>query len=95
MEKDNAKPVDYIMVILIIVGAVMLARGLSYEIPSRTFSFSQVHKYVGGDAYNGIMEASIRGGEISGAITAKAIYTVGGLIIIALGSSRIKINKKY
>jgi len=38
-------------------------------------------RYVGGDAYNFIIEASIRGGEIAGRTSATAILLVGGLII--------------
>ena len=40
-------------------------------------------EYVGGDAYNYIIEASLRGGAISGASAAKAIYlSAAGLIFI-------------
>ena len=50
------------------------------------------HRYVGGDAYNFIIEASIRGGEIAGGRSARATYLTGGFImatgsLIALGVS--------
>ena len=42
-----------------------------------------MYEYVGGDAYNYIVEASLRGGEISGALTAKAIYFgIAGILLI-------------
>ena len=87
MEK---KPLDIVMIIIFVIGAILLIVGLNYDIPSRTFWFYSIEKYVGGDAYNGIIEAAIRGGEISGAITAKAIYTCSGIITILLSLLRYK-----
>ena len=84
------KKTDAIAVVLVIVGAILLYAGLTYDIPSREFSFYSIKEYVGGDAYNGIIEASIRGGEIAGATITKAIYTCSGIIVMALGSIRAK-----
>ena len=39
-----------------------------------SYGTGKMEEYVGGDAYNFIIEAALRGGEISGALTAKAIY---------------------
>jgi hypothetical protein len=66
----------------IIAGIILIIISLTIEIPSRRFSFYEVEKYVGGDAYNAVIEASIRGGEIAGASASKAIYRVGGIIIL-------------
>ena len=74
-----------IMVIIIIIGLTLLIIGLVYEIPSREFYFSDLKKYVGGDAYNAIIEGSLRGGEISGAIISKAIYICSGIITMSIG----------
>lgn len=91
MEQEKSKKsLDIIMIIILIIGAILLIKGLSYEIPSREFSFYGIKEYVGGDAYNGIIESSIRGGEISGATSAKAIYICSGIITMALGLLRVK-----
>ena len=92
MEKENKKSLDIIMIILFVLGIVLLVVGLNYNIPSREFSFYSLKKYVGGDAYNAIIESSIRGGEISGAMTSKAIYICSGIITMSLTLLRFKKN---
>jgi hypothetical protein len=74
----------------IIVGIVLIIVSFFVSVPSR--EISNPERYIGGDAYNYQIEASIRGGEIAGAKTTKAIYLTGGIIIflgsfIALGFS--------
>lgn len=76
---------DTIKIVLIIVGIILIMYGFLYEIPSRIFSFDEIVKYVGGDAYNAIIESSIRGGEIAGAMITKTLCVCTGLIITALG----------
>jgi len=53
-------------------------------------------EYVGGDAYNFIIEAGIRGGEISGATTSRAIYasaaTIARSVYISAGMLSIAIG---
>lgn len=94
MEKETSvetkKGINILMLIVMIVGIVLLIIGLSYEIPSRTFSFYGIEKYVGGDAYNAIIESSIRGGEISGAMISKAVYICSGIITMSIGALGIK-----
>jgi hypothetical protein len=51
-------------------------------------------KYVGGDAYNYQIEASLRGGEIAGAMVAKAVYLTGGLILFFGSSIALEFSKK-
>lgn len=96
MEKEKnievKKGINALMLIVMIVGAILLIIGINYKIPSREFSFYDLKKYVGGDAYNAIIEASIRGGEISGAKICKALYISGGIITISLGLLKGKNN---
>ncbi len=94
MEKETnietKKGINILMLIVMIVGAILLIVGLSYDIPSRTFSFYGLKEYVGGDAYNAIIESSLRGGEISGAIVSKAVYICSGIITMSIGALGIK-----
>ena len=79
-----------IVIYVIIAGIVLLIIGINYKVPSREFSFYGIEKYVGGDAYNAIIESGIRGGEISGAMATKAIYICSGVITMSLGVLGIK-----
>lgn len=96
----NGKKVDGFNVFMIIVmilimtgGLVLLIIGLTYKIPSRSFNFYGIKEYVGGDAYNAIIESSIRGGEISGAMVTKALYICTGIITISLSAVGLKKKK--
>ena len=80
---------DVISIILIVVGIILLIAGIATKIPDKEFSFYTITKYVGGDAYNAIIESSLRGGIIT-----KAVYVTGGLIISAIGINRIKISNQ-
>ena len=96
--KSNRGKKDIIiipLILLLIIGFIMVIVGFAYHVPSRYFSFAyDVYKYVGGDAYNGIIEASLRGGQIAGAMAAKAIYMVGGFIIMGISIIGIKLTLK-
>lgn len=74
-----------IAIIVVIAGLALLIAGIKYEIPNRKFSFRTLEEYVGGDAYNAMIEASIRGGEIASAKTSKTIYICSGTITMAIG----------
>lgn len=74
-------------IIIVIVGIAMLSHNVN--VPLDTFSFSSIKEYVGGDAYNAMIEASIRGGKISGAMAESAIYKVAGIITVCLGAITI------
>ena len=50
--------------------------------PGSYLSSGSVVAYVGGDAYNYIMEASLRGGEIAGAVAKRALYICSGWIVL-------------
>lgn len=47
--------------------------------------YSAIDEYVGGDAYNFIIGASLVAGKISGTMTTKAVFIVGGLLCICFG----------
>lgn len=82
-----------ISVLMIVSGAILLLVGLFMKIPSKeltTYSlledkYSVIEEYVGGDAYNYMIGASLVGGEIAGAKTQKAIYISAGLSLLCLG----------
>lgn len=75
---------------LIIFGILFTLTGIFYNIPERVIPYDY-KEYVGGDAYNLIIEASILGGEISGAQISKTIYTVFGWSLIIAGGILIQI----
>ena len=47
--------------------------------------YSSIDEYVGGDAYNYIIGASLVGGKIAGTLATKAILIVGGALSFGLG----------
>lgn len=55
--------------------------------------YSSIDEYVGGDAYNYIIGATLVGSRISGSIAAKSIYISSGIICICLGIKEIADNK--
>ena len=77
-------------IIGLILVAVFLVLGFTSQIPEKyikSYGDNKMYEYVGGDAYNYIIEASLRGGEISGAQTTKAIYFAAAGIIFLLSLS--------
>lgn len=80
-------------------GALCLLVGLFFPMPGEdltTYSLNgpeyfHIEEYVGGDAYNYIIGACILGGHISGAMTAKAVFAVGGLALICMGAATLAI----
>ncbi len=70
----------------IILSAVFLVLGFISSTPDKyikSYGDNKMYEYVGGDAYNYIIEASLRGGEIAGAKTAKATYfSVAGILFV-------------
>ena len=82
-----------ISVSVIVLGALLFIVGLFTQIPSKELTtyealddkYSVIEEYVGGDAYNYIIGASLVGGEIAGAKAQKAIFISVGLFIICLG----------
>ena len=81
----SKKVIMTIATIVIIAGLILLIVGIKYDVPNRKFSFRTLEEYVGGDAYNAMIEASIRGGEIAAAKTSETIYICSGTITMAIG----------
>ncbi|MDE7295114.1 MAG: hypothetical protein K2N72_11875, partial [Oscillospiraceae bacterium] len=84
-----------IKILGIITSLALIAVGIFLPVPPKkinTYSYSNegYHEYVGGDAYNIQIEASLRGGIIAGRTAAKAILISAGVLelflVIALSS---------
>lgn len=56
--------------------------------------YSSIDEYVGGDAYNYIIGASLVAGKITGAMVAKTIFIVGGSMCICFGMTLMMLMKK-
>ena len=88
-----------IAIVLIVFGVIVCASAPNeYDsVPSKEISYYGLEEYVGGDAYNYMIEASLRGGQIAGTRAANAtynlvdsLYTCSGMIIIAMGLAKLK-----
>lgn len=70
----------------IILAIVFLILGFTSTTPDKyikSYGEGKMYEYVGGDAYNYIIEAALRGGEIAGAKTARAVYfAVAGILFV-------------
>lgn len=89
----NAKKVA---VLGIVLSLILIIVGLAIRIPKKEISFFHADdngytEYVGGDAYNFIIEASLRGGEIAGCKAEKAIFISSGCILLVF--SLFKLDK--
>lgn len=81
--------------IVIIVGIALIAVGLIISVPGDHLTtyeslggsdgYSYIREYVGGDAYNYIMGASLVAGHISGTMTMKAIFIAVGALVACMG----------
>lgn len=56
--------------------------------------YSAIDEYVGGDAYNYIIGASLVAGKIAGTMTTKAVFIVGGALCLCLGITLALLQKK-
>lgn len=84
---------NVIPVACLVVGIILLIVGLGVSIPSDYISSYSMTEYVGGDAYNFIIEASLRGGRIAGAMITKCIYIAVGLLISCVAALKINVVK--
>lgn len=80
MKKKAGITAIILAVFFLIMGFVSAAPGKYIK----SYGDGSMYEYVGGDAYNYIIEASLRGGEISGAKTARAIYFGAAGILLVL-----------
>ena len=85
--------------VILLAGVALLIVGLTQQVPGTYLTTyasldgaaidgdtaSSIREYVGGDAYNYIIGASLVGAKISGLIMAKAVYTAAGVLLICLG----------
>jgi hypothetical protein len=77
-----------IAIIGLLVGLALVIVSFTVKIPDGIISMygsrsdGGYKEYVGGDAYNIQIEATVRSGEIAGATSAKATYLAGGAIIL-------------
>ncbi len=91
-----------VSIVTVAIGVILFIVGLTIKIPSKeltTYSFrsddySVIEEYVGGDAYNYIICASLVGGEIAGAKTQKAIFISMGSLIFAIGLLAYSFSKE-
>lgn len=91
-----------ISISVIVIGAILFIVGLFTQIPSKELTtyellddkYSVIEEYVGGDAYNYIIGASLVGGEIAGAKAQKAVFISVGLLIICLGLCLLAFSKE-
>lgn len=91
-----------ISISVIVIGAILFIVGLFTQIPSKELTtyellddkYSVIEEYVGGDAYNYIIGASLVGGEIAGAKTQKTVFISTGLLIICLGLCMLVFSKE-
>lgn len=81
-------------IIVLLAGAALLITGLVWQLPGThltTYSlsdakYSRIEEYVGGDAYNYIVGASLVSGFISGLITMKAVFIAAGALIMCISA---------
>lgn len=78
-----------VCIIGLILSIALIVMGVLTPIPDKkisTYSYSSngYTEYVGGDAYNIQIEASLRGGEIAGGTTARAVYISFGIVLLFL-----------
>lgn len=73
----------YAVLICFVMGIGFMITGLTMKVPDSYISWP--YEYVGGDAYNYIIESSLLSGERTAVQINKAIYTVGGGLAWCLG----------
>lgn len=82
---------NIIPLVCITLGVILFFVGVGVRIPSDYLSSYTVFEYVGGDAYNYIIEAGLRGGAIAGARAAKGIYIASGILLTAISALKLRI----
>lgn len=86
-------------IISFIIALGMIAFGSVYPVPEKYVNVSSLSsayhsnwnenkgaEYIGADAYNYQIEASLKAGYVSGVISMKAIFFVGGMLLLCLTS---------
>lgn len=101
-KEKSRYPFTVIGVICIIIGCIFFLDASLTEIPDKEIDTYAIlgldggdyTEYVGGDAYNLMIEASLRAGIIAGKTVQKAIYTVSGVVFFVAGIVLAMIEKK-
>ena len=99
-EIDRYKRKIYALISIMIIGAIFIIAGICMRVPGSYLTtyhifdgekadggkgrYSVIEEYVGGDAYNYIIGASLIGGEIAGTMAMKAVFIVGGTLIVCI-----------
>ena len=89
---------NFLQFVCFIIAIGMIAVGVMYPIPEKhislarsydepTWSDSSGEEYVGGDAYNYQIEASLKSGYLSSVVTLKVMMFCGGMLLLALDIS--------
>lgn len=85
------------------IGIILFAVGLFLPTPGEKLStypfygssqYSTIEEYVGGDAYNYIIGASLVGGKIAGMLAMKGIFIGVGILIVCIGAIYFSHNYK-
>lgn len=56
--------------------------------------YSSIDEYVGGDAYNYIIGASLVAGKMAGAMASRSMFFVGGAMCMCVGLTMLLLRKK-
>lgn len=94
--------------VILLAGVALLIVGLTLQVPGTYLTTyasldgaaidgdtaSSIREYVGGDAYNYIIGASLVGAKISGVMIAKVVYTAIGTLIICFGLACLFCGRK-
>ncbi len=84
-----------ICLIGLIVAACLLGAAQDVSVPGKYISsYGGYTEYVGGDAYNFIIEAGLRGGQISGAKAQQAIYYAAAAIVFMMSLAVLAMGGK-
>ena len=83
-----------VYVIGLVLAGIFLLLGIVSAPPSASIDYYGGYKtYVGGDAYNYIIEATFRAGKIAGAVASRAVYlSAAGLLLFASLLGLVKEN---
>ena len=81
--------------VVIAAGIILITAGLMIAVPGDYLTtyeslggkdgYSYIREYVGGDAYNYIMGASLVAGHISGTMAMKAVFIAVGVLVTCMG----------
>lgn len=84
---------NIIPVVCLVIGLILIIVGIGMDVPTSYISSYSMQEYVGGDAYNFIIEACLRGGRIAGAEISKCLYIVIGVLIACVSALKVNIVK--